>query len=123
MKILVVDDDLLAAEMTSAILEASGYQTLIAENAIEGLEQVGIHANIAMIVSDLNMPLVSGIDFFRELREQGNTLPFVILSGDSADTLMQAEPGLSACLTKDFDLAESLPQIVGQLLSSRPLMQ
>lgn len=63
MKILVVDDDLLAAEMTSAILEASGYQTLIAENAIEGLEQIGSN-DIALVVSDLNMPLVSGIDFF-----------------------------------------------------------
>lgn len=122
MKILVVDDDLMAAEMTSAILEASGYQTLIAENAIEGLEQIGSN-DIALVVSDLNMPLVSGIDFFRELREQGSTLPFVILSGNEAGALMQTEPRLSACLTKDFDLAESLPQIVGQLLSSRPLMQ
>ena len=116
MKILVVDDDLLAAEMTSAILEASGYTTLIAENAIEGFEQLTLHADIALIVSDFNVPLVSGVEFFRELREQGITLPFIVLSGDNADHLMQAEPGLAACLTKDFDLADSLPQIVSPLL-------
>lgn len=116
MKILVVDDDLLAAEMTSAILEASGYATLVAENAIEGFELLGSHADIAMVVSDLNMPLVSGIEFFRELREQGSTLPFVLLSGDNADHLMQEEPRLAACLTKDFDLADSLPRLVSQLL-------
>src|SRR5690554_6922003 len=57
MTILVVDDDLLAAEMTSAILEASGYQTLIAENAIEGMELLNQHSDILLVVSDLNMPL------------------------------------------------------------------
>ncbi|TDQ38198.1 response regulator [Thiopseudomonas denitrificans] len=116
MKILVVDDDLLAAEMTGAILEASGYQPLIAENAIEGLELLGTNPDIAMVVSDLNMPLVSGIDFFRELREQGRQIPFILLTGDAPDSLLQSEPDLNACLTKDFDLAETLPSIVSQLL-------
>lgn len=116
MKILVVDDDQLAAEMIGAILEASDYQVLLATHAIEGIELLGAHPDTALVISDMNMPLVSGIDFFRELREQGNQIPFIVLTGDRADSLLQSEPRLSACLAKDFDLADSLPQMVGQLL-------
>lgn len=118
MTILVVDDDLLAAEMTSAILEASGYRTLIAENAIDGMEQLNQHSDIVMVISDLNMPLVSGIDFFRELREQGNQLPFIVLTGDQTDSLLQSNPDLDDCLIKDFDLADTLPRTVGRILQS-----
>lgn len=118
MTILVVDDDLLAADMTSAILEASGYQTLIAENAIEGMELLNQHSDILLVVSDLNMPLVSGVDFFHELRAQGNQLPFVLLTGDHAGSLLESAPDLDACLTKDFDLTDRLPRVVGKLLQS-----
>lgn len=118
MKILVVDDDPLAAEMTSAILEAVGYQPLIAENAVEGMEILGSSGNIALIVSDLNMPLISGVDFFHELREQGNQTPFILLTGDSTDNLAERIPGLAGCLTKDYDLPETLPHVVSQLLQA-----
>lgn len=118
MKILVVDDDMLAAEMTSAILESVGHDTLIADNALAGLELLGQHADIELVVSDLNMPLVSGIEFYQELCEQGRTLPFIVLTGDSVGSLLEDNPGLAAVLTKDFDLTETLPQAVNRLLQS-----
>lgn len=116
MTILVIDDDPLAAEMTIAILQAHGHQTLHAENALDGLEQLAAHADIRLVVSDLHMPLMSGLELFHELREQGNMIPFVLLSGDSTTSLIQSEPALDGCLTKDFDLVERLPQLVHSLL-------
>lgn len=116
MKILVVDDDLLAAEMTGAILEACGYQPLIAENAIAGLELLAAEPQIGLVVSDLNMPLVSGLDFLRELREQGSQLPFILLSGDSCETQSASQPAPDRSLLKDFDLVESLPHAIEALL-------
>ncbi len=118
MKILVVDDDLLAAEMTSAILESCGFNTCIAEHAVAGLELLASEPGIGLIVSDMNMPLVSGIEFFRELRAQGNALPFVLLTGDDPVTLHALEPALNGCLTKDFDLPERLPALTQTLLSN-----
>lgn len=117
MKILVVDDDLLAAEMASSILEDSGFATCVAEHAIAGMELLAGDPDIGMVISDMNMPLVSGIEFFRELREQGNPLPFILLTGDNPDGLLAEEPRLDGCLTKDFDLIERLPQLVQTLLS------
>lgn len=113
MQILIVDDDPLAGEMTAAILDEAGHVCRLAENGIEALEALAdAEAGIELVVSDLNMPMLSGIDLLRELRAQGLKQPFILLSGDQADAGLLSEPGLDACLTKDFDLEESLPKLV-----------
>ena len=120
MNILVVDDDPLAAAMVAAVLEALGHTVLQAENAIDAAEQLNAHSNIALVVSDMNMPMVSGIDLFRELRAQGNLMPFILLTGDAPEGLLAQEPRLDACLTKDFSLDEALPQVIAQVLAQHP---
>ena len=119
MNILVVDDDPLAAAMVAAVLEALGHTVLQAENAIEAAEQLNAHSDIALVVSDMNMPMVSGIDLFRELRAQGNLLPFILLTGDAPEGLLAQEPRLDACLTKDFSPDEALPQVIAQVLAQQ----
>lgn len=119
MKILVVDDDALAGEMTAAVLEEAGYGIVLAENAIEAMEKLNDEAGIALIVSDMNMPMVSGIDLFRDLREQGMDIPFILLTGDAPGPLKAAEPRLDDCLTKDFTLETSLVQSINAVLARR----
>jgi CheY-like chemotaxis protein len=120
MNILVVDDDPLAAAMVAMVLEGLGHSVLQAENAIDAAEQLNAHSNIALVVSDMNMPMVSGIDLFRELRAQGNLMPFILLTGDAPEGLLAQEPRLDACLTKDFSLDEALPQVIAQVLAQHP---
>lgn len=117
MRILVVDDDALAGEMTAAVLESLGHDPLLAENGVEAMEKLGADAAIEMVISDLNMPLVSGIDLFREMRAQGVNLPFILLTGDDPEGPRQQEPKLDACLLKDFSLEESLPEIIAEVLA------
>ncbi|WP_417581125.1 response regulator [Nitrincola sp.] len=117
MQILVVDDDALAGEMTTAVLEDQGYQVVQAADAVEAVEQLNSHPQIALIVSDMNMPLISGIDLYRDLKEQGQTLPFILLTGDDPTSLSAKEPGLDACIQKDFNLQQSLPIAVTQALA------
>lgn len=116
MRTLVVDDDAFAGEMTAAVLEGMGHAVVIAENAIEAMEKLAADPTVGLIVSDLNMPMVSGIELFRELRSQGVTLPFILLTGDDPAGPSSAEPLLDACLLKDFTLEESLPAIVAAVL-------
>lgn len=120
MNILVVDDDPLAAAMVAMVLEGLGHSVLQAENAIDAAEQLNAHSDIALVVSDMNMPMVSGIDLFRELRAQGNLMPFILLTGDAPEGLLAQEPRLDACLTKDFSLDEALPQVIAQVLAQHP---
>lgn len=120
MRILVVDDDPLAGEMTGAVLEGEGHEVILAENGIDAAELLNANPGIEFIVSDMNMPMVSGIDLFRELRDQGVTLPFILLTGDDPVQLQAQEPRLDACLLKDFSIDESLPRLLAAVLARRP---
>ena len=116
-KILVVDDDEFTAELTGMILESSGYDVVIAVGGMEALEKIEEDPTISMVLSDMNMPFMDGIQLFAELREQGYLLPFILLTGDDAAPLRAAHPGMDAVLTKDENLQEALPELVESLLS------
>ncbi|MBF0295089.1 MAG: response regulator [Magnetococcales bacterium] len=120
MRILVVDDDPLAGAMTAAILEEMGHETLLAEDGMDAVHQFNDDEGIGMIVSDMHMPLISGIDLFHEVREQRQGLPFLLLTGDDPATLLAREPRLDACLIKDFNLATELPRVIGEVLKRHP---
>jgi len=112
MHILVVDDDPMAAELTAAILEEAGYDVITAEHGAEALECLNGNESIAAVISDMNMPLISGIDLFRAMRDEGFIRPFILLTGDDPGPLLLEERGLTACLTKDHHLETSLPQMM-----------
>ena len=115
--ILVVDDDEFTAELTGMILEMAGYETVIAEGGMDALEKIAENSAIRLVVSDMNMPLIDGIQLFSELREQGFRQPFVLITGEDAAPLRMAHPDIDAVLTKDEQLQETLPETVGSLLS------
>ncbi len=116
MQILVVDDDPLASEMIAAVLEDQGYQVFQAEQAIAALELLGQQADIKLIVSDLNMPLMSGVELYRELKEQGSKVPFILLTGDDLETAKAQEPAIDACVMKDFSMEETLPAAIAKVM-------
>lgn len=91
MRILVVDDDDFSGEMTVAILEDAGYETIMVDSGVEAVETIASDPGIAAVVSDMNMPFISGLDLFAALREEGCTLPFILLSGESPDALRQRD--------------------------------
>ena len=115
--ILVVDDDEFTAELTGMILDASGYGVVIAVGGMDAMDKIAGDPTIRMVVSDMNMPFIDGIQLFAELRQQGFTQPFVLLTGEEAAPLRIAHPDMDAVLTKDEDLQETLPEMVESLLS------
>ncbi len=117
MQILVVDDDPLACEMTATLLEFQGYTTVMANDAMEATQLLDSLDNIALIVSDMHMPLINGIEFLEMLREQDVTLPFILLTGDSPNSTLIQTPGLNACLQKDAELESTLGNAVTQALN------
>lgn len=121
MQILVVDDDPLAGEMTTAVLEDQGHTIYQAENAAEAMDVLNQQPSIELIVSDLNMPLISGIELYRELKEQGCVRPFILLTGDSPDSVLAQEPGVDACVMKDFSMQDTLPAAIAAAMLEREL--
>lgn len=119
MRILVVDDDSFSGEMTSAILEDAGHETVMVDSGVEAVDVLAGDQGFAAVVSDMNMPFVSGLELFEVLREEGCQLPFILLSGENPDQLRQREPRLDACLAKDSRLENALRQTLDRVLAAR----
>jgi CheY-like chemotaxis protein len=120
MRILVVDDDPMAGELAAAVLEEAGHQCLVAENGVAALELLALHPELDLVVSDMNMPLIGGLDLLRELREQGRATPFVLLTGEDPGPLRERHPGLAGVLAKDGTLEDALPALVAGIRARAP---
>jgi CheY-like chemotaxis protein len=117
--VLVVDDDEFTAQLTGMILDSAGYVVEMAEGGIDALDKLAANPAIELVVSDLDMPFMDGIQLFFELREQGCKLPFMLLTGKEAAPIVLAHPQIDDVLTKDEHLPEVLPERVAQLLAAR----
>lgn len=117
MKILVVDDDPMAAEMIVAIVEDAGHETLMAENAVVALETIAKQPNIDLVISDNFMPLMNGPELCLELRGQNFKQPFILLSGDDYELSEDMKSNLSAYIIKDFTLADTLIETINRVIS------
>jgi CheY-like chemotaxis protein len=107
-RILIVEDDEASKFLIRELLESVGYQTVTAGNGREALELLQ-SSRVSAIVTDLRMPVVNGLRLIRALRERGDTIPIVAISGVNADQLMLAEDyGANAGLTKPLDREEFL---------------
>ena len=68
-KILIVDDERSIRELLEIVLKKEGFEVTSAPSAEEGLAQVKT-TEFDLIVSDINMPDMSGIDLLREVRDE-----------------------------------------------------
>lgn len=85
--ILVVDDELVVRSVAEAILRKHGYQVLSAEDGMEALDMLARHDGlIDLVLMDMTMPRLSGMDTFRHMRKgQAPNIPVVICSGYLVD--------------------------------------
>ncbi|MBF0220015.1 MAG: response regulator [Gammaproteobacteria bacterium] len=118
MQILIVDDDPLAGELTAMLVEDAGYQTQLLESGIEALQMLSEENPFAAIISDMNMPLMDGLELFAELRQQGITTPFILLTGDDPAPLLARAPTLNACMTKSGDLISELSVLLSRVIEA-----
>lgn len=119
MRVLIVDDDDFAAAMTAAVLEDGGHEAVIVDGGVAAVETLAADPAFDAVISDMNMPLISGLELFETLREGGCVLPFILLSGDDPQVLQRREPRLDACIAKDGNLEQSLASALANLCSVR----
>jgi CheY-like chemotaxis protein len=80
--ILVVDDEAIVRETARAVLERYGYTILFANNGAEGLESIQRYeAELAVVVLDLNMPVMNGEEALRVIRSRWPQLRVMLTSG------------------------------------------
>ncbi len=109
--ILVVDDDPAILRLIGTNLKARGYRVTTAINGEESLEAVQRNF-IDLIILDIMMPKVDGVEVCRRIREWSN-VPIIILSarGDEKDKVKCLELGADDYLTKPFGIAELIARV------------
>jgi len=109
--ILIVDDDPAILRLLSTNLKARGYEIFTATDGEESLEAVQKDF-VDLIILDLMMPKVDGVEVCRRVREWSD-VPIIILSarGDENDKVKCLELGADDYLTKPFGIAELMARI------------
>jgi CheY-like chemotaxis protein len=79
-QILVVDDETTFCEVIARVLAEAGFETRCASNGQTALELVE-QDDFDLVLADVMMPHLDGIDLVRRLRQRGHLLPIVLMSG------------------------------------------
>ncbi len=112
--VLVVDDNPDLRIYVSGILRANGYQVRTARNGLEGL-RIAKEFIPHLIVSDLMMPVISGLEMIREIRneEKLKGIPIILLTAkvDEETRIEGTERGADAYLAKPFNDRELLAEV------------
>ena len=110
-KVLAVDDEPKIRMFIRANLEARGFEVYLAQDGIEAVELAG-RVDPDVIVLDVNMPRMDGIEACRRIREWAD-MPIIILSvrQDEKDKVRALDEGADDYVTKPFGIEELLARI------------
>ena len=110
-KILVVDDEPKIRMFIRANLEARGYEVCLAQDGCEAVEKASLELP-DVIIMDINMPQMDGIEACRKIREWTDT-PIIVLSvrGDESDKVRALDQCADDYITKPFGIEELLARI------------
>jgi DNA-binding response OmpR family regulator len=120
-RILIIDDDTAVRTTVRLVLERAGYETVEAGDGREGIRKLD---GVDLVITDLLMPEVDGVDLIGQIRKEDRSLPIIAMSGggkvDSRSYLEVAKAlGAYATIAKPFDL-EHLLATVRAAIASRP---
>jgi two-component system OmpR family response regulator len=115
-KILVVDDEAGVRDMLADALRMQGYTAAVADDGQAALREIH-DGNYDLVISDVNMPKVSGFELLERMRATGNETPVIMLTarGDRADVAVGFRAGADDYVTKPFGLEELMLRVAARL--------
>jgi CheY-like chemotaxis protein len=119
--VLVVDDDPAVQRLLERIIRNEGHDPVVVASGREALGRL-VSATFDLIITDINMPDVDGIELILAVRESGHDMPIIAISGGGlipADSLLQDARALGAIeiVSKPFPIAEMGDVIQKHLVS------
>jgi two-component system alkaline phosphatase synthesis response regulator PhoP len=124
MKILIVEDEPKMVAGLRDNFEYEGYEVLTAHDGIEGLERA-LATSPDLIVLDVMMPKMSGLDVCRNLKMKRPSIPIIMLTarGQEVDKVVGLELGADDYVTKPFSIRELLARVKAVLRRTHTLPQ
>jgi two-component system chemotaxis response regulator CheY len=118
--VLIIDDSVTVRQQVVAILTAVGYEVIEAGDGLAGLEAVHAHVGISMILCDVNMPRMDGLEFLEKFKGENRapSVPVVMLTTNGTpDLIARAKrAGARGWIVKPFQadlLVGAVRRIVG----------
>ena len=120
MKALVIDDEIQIRRLLKTALEGDGYEVKDAENGTLGLQAV-VHARPDIVLLDLGLPDIGGLDVLKRLRGWSEVPVVVLTVRDSeAEKIAALDGGADDFVTKPFAMGELLARMRAAMRRSRP---
>ncbi len=116
--VLVLDDEPAISQAAQTLLEANGYRVLLAEDAVKALDMFTLNSHdIAVVLTDIMMPVMSGVLFLRALREIKQNVPVIASTGlgEKAQIAQLRALGVETVLDKPYNPNTLLRAIHGVL--------
>ena len=105
--ILVVEDNLDIRALVTMFLEKAGYRVVAADNGAEGLLAYKTHqSSIGLLLTDVTMPAMSGVDLAEHILQLDSHLPVLFMSGDAPRLKLRF-----GCIEKPFNSADLLGRV------------
>ena len=117
--LLYVEDNKDAREMTSMILEDFFNKIIVAVDGEDGYNKF-LNNKIDLVISDINMPKMNGLELCKKIRETDMKIPIIVLSAHSEDNFISEslKYGVSNYLLKPIDI-DQLSTIIFQITQKR----
>ncbi|QFG67990.1 response regulator transcription factor [Ornithinimicrobium pratense] len=112
-KVLLAEDDPTISEPLERALRREGYEVTVAADGRAALSEASGEGAYDLLVLDLGLPLLDGVEVCRTLRERGSTLPVLMLTArtEEVDTVVGLDAGADDYVTKPFRLGELLARV------------
>ncbi|KWT84080.1 MAG: response regulator [Nitrospirota bacterium] len=118
MKIMVVDDDKTTRKILGLYLKGKGHEPVFAENGVDAIEKLASN-EVDIIMTDLNMPYMDGIELTKTLKNDPSfqSIPILMLSteNDDEEKKKAADAGINAYMVKPVS-SESVDTMIKQML-------
>ncbi|GGO88157.1 response regulator transcription factor [Wenjunlia tyrosinilytica] len=111
-RVLLAEDDASISEPLARALRREGYEVEVREDGPAALD-CGLQGGVDLLVLDLGLPGMDGLEVCRRLRSEGQAFPVLVLTAraDEVDTVVGLDAGADDYVTKPFRLAELLARV------------
>lgn len=122
-RVLIVDDEPKMQRILEIMLTQMGHAPLLAGNGKEALELLQTES-VDLVISDLQMPIMNGLDLLAQLREQDNNIPFIIITayGTVESAVAAMKHGASDYVIRPFDV-EAMELAISRALAMQQIQQ
>ena len=118
-KILIVEDSLTERMFLEKLLQKNGYDTVSVENGVKALEKL-YSDSFDLILSDLMMPAMDGMELLQECQEKFHDIPFILITAfaeENENAIRALKSGAEDCVFKEFKNQELIVRINKALMN------